>query len=87
MLRHVPPLDELNLKAAADVRWDFAALGEVMLRFDPGEHRIAQARSFHVWEGGGEYNVGSRAAAVLWAADVGSYGVGQITLWGGWWKT
>ncbi|WP_329343503.1 sugar kinase [Streptomyces sp. NBC_01352] len=33
------------------------ALGEVMLRFDPGEGRISTARSFQVWEGGGEYNV------------------------------
>jgi 2-dehydro-3-deoxygluconokinase len=28
-----------------------------MLRLDPGENRIAQAREFRVWEGGGEYNV------------------------------
>ncbi len=33
------------------------ALGEVMLRFDPGERRISTTRSFEVWEGGGEYNV------------------------------
>ena len=33
------------------------SLGEVMLRFDPGEERIARTRSFRVWEGGGEYNV------------------------------
>ena len=33
------------------------ALGEVMLRLDPGEERIASARSFRAWEGGGEYNV------------------------------
>lgn len=33
------------------------ALGEVMLRFDPGEGRIRTTRDFHVWEGGGEYNV------------------------------
>ncbi|WP_233273605.1 sugar kinase [Streptomyces broussonetiae] len=33
------------------------ALGEVMLRFDPGEGRVCTARTFHVWEGGGEYNV------------------------------
>jgi len=38
-------------------RWDLVALGEVMLRFDPGIERIAQARNFRVWEGGGEYNV------------------------------
>jgi 2-dehydro-3-deoxygluconokinase len=28
-----------------------------MLRLDPGEERIHTARSFRVWEGGGEYNV------------------------------
>src|SRR5213083_368913 len=38
-------------------RWDIVSLGEVMLRFDPGEGRIHTARSFQVWEGGGEYNV------------------------------
>ena len=38
-------------------RWDALALGEVMLRFDPGEGRIRTTRSFRVWEGGGEYNV------------------------------
>lgn len=38
-------------------RWDCAALGEVMLRLDPGEDRIRTARSFRIWEGGGEYNV------------------------------
>jgi 2-dehydro-3-deoxygluconokinase len=38
-------------------RWDLVALGEVMLRLDPGERRIHTARQFSVWEGGGEYNV------------------------------
>ncbi|HUH62162.1 MAG TPA: sugar kinase [Terracidiphilus sp.] len=38
-------------------RWDCLSLGEVMLRLDPGEGRIHTARSFQVWEGGGEYNV------------------------------
>ena len=38
-------------------RWDCLSLGEVMLRFDPGENRIHTARHFNVWEGGGEYNV------------------------------
>jgi len=38
-------------------RWDCLSLGEVMLRFDPGEVRIHTARQFQVWEGGGEYNV------------------------------
>lgn len=37
--------------------YDALSLGEVMLRFDPGEARIHTARSFSLWEGGGEYNV------------------------------
>ncbi|WP_027344802.1 sugar kinase [Hamadaea tsunoensis] len=36
---------------------DLVALGEVMLRLDPGDARVRTARSFAVWEGGGEYNV------------------------------
>lgn len=40
-----------------DCRWDLVALGEVMLRLDPGEGRVPTARSFRVSEGGGEYNV------------------------------
>lgn len=39
------------------MHYDCIALGEVMLRFDPGDTRIATASSFRVWEGGGEYNV------------------------------
>lgn len=38
-------------------RWDLVSLGEVMLRFDPGEYRIWTTRQFRVSEGGGEYNV------------------------------
>ena len=56
---------------------DVIALGEVMLRFDPGEGRIRTARTFQVWEGGGEYNVvrglrrcfGVRTAVVTALAD------------------
>ncbi len=47
----------LQIRPAAECRWDQLSLGEVMLRFDPGESRIANTRSFQVWEGGGEYNV------------------------------
>jgi 2-dehydro-3-deoxygluconokinase len=58
-------------------RYDLVALGEVMLRFDPGEGRVRNARSFRVWEGGGEYNVarglrrcfGMRTAVVTAFAD------------------
>jgi 2-dehydro-3-deoxygluconokinase len=46
----------ISLKTEA-CRWDSLSLGEVMLRLDPGEVRIHTARDFHVWEGGGEYNV------------------------------
>jgi len=49
--------DLLAVRPAEDCRWDCVALGEVMLRLDPGEGRIRTARSFQVWEGGGEYNV------------------------------
>ncbi len=53
------------------------SLGEVMLRLDPGNCRIKTARSFRVWEGGGEYNVarglrrcfGLKTAAVTAFAD------------------
>jgi 2-dehydro-3-deoxygluconokinase len=37
--------------------FDAISLGEVMLRLDPGNKRVRTARSFDVWEGGGEYNV------------------------------
>src|SRR3984885_6455615 len=47
----------LTIKAKETCRWDLVSLGEVMLRFDPGDRRISTARSFEVSEGGGEYNV------------------------------
>lgn len=47
----------LKLRPAGSTRWDLVSLGEVMLRFDPAEERIANTRNFRVWEGGGEYNV------------------------------
>jgi len=50
----MPPLP---LKPAAACAYDLLALGEIMLRLDPGEGRIRTARQFRVWEGGGEYNV------------------------------
>ena len=67
----------LDIKPAASCRYDLVSLGEVMLRFDPGEGRIHTTRSFRVWEGGGEYNVarglrrcfGMRSAVVTAFAD------------------
>jgi 2-dehydro-3-deoxygluconokinase len=47
----------LNIRSKEGCRWDLVALGEVMLRLDPGDRRIATTRHFDVWEGGGEYNV------------------------------
>ncbi|HVT73459.1 MAG TPA: sugar kinase [Lacunisphaera sp.] len=46
----------LKIKPATSCRFDQISLGEVMLRLDPGEGRIRNARHFTVWEGGGEYN-------------------------------
>ncbi len=48
-------ISTLNIPETA--RWDLVALGEVMLRLDPGDERIWTTRSFRAWEGGGEYNV------------------------------
>src|SRR5262245_13672465 len=47
----------LSIKSKESCRWALVSLGEVMLRFDPGERRVATTRSFEVLEGGGEYNV------------------------------
>ena len=67
----------LELRPIDACEFDVVSLGEVMLRLDPGEGRIRTARSFRVWEGGGEYNVarglrkvfGLRAAVVTSLAD------------------
>src|SRR5450755_4153912 len=47
----------LTIKPKEQCRWDLVSLGEVMLRFDPGDRRIWTSRNFEVSEGGGEYNV------------------------------
>ena len=67
----------MTLRPAEECRFDLVSLGEVMLRFDPGEERITRTRNFRVWEGGGEYNVarglrrcfGLRSAIVTALAD------------------
>jgi 2-dehydro-3-deoxygluconokinase len=41
---------------SGEPRYDLLALGEVLLRLDPGESRIRTSRQFTAWEGGGEYN-------------------------------
>lgn len=55
----------LKIRPASETKWDCASFGEVMLRFDPGFGRVRNARSFQVWEGGGEYNV-ARAMRKCW---------------------
>ncbi len=50
-------MKELSLRERGECRFELVALGEVMLRLDPGPVRVATARRFDVWEGGGEYNV------------------------------
>lgn len=47
----------LSIKPKEGNRWDLVSLGEVMLRFDPGDRRVWTTRHFEVSEGGGEYNV------------------------------
>lgn len=47
----------LTIKPKDGNRWDLVSLGEVMLRFDPGDRRVWTTRKFEVSEGGGEYNV------------------------------
>ena len=67
----------LDMKSKDTCRYDLIAMGEIMLRLDPGDVRIHTARSFRVWEGGGEYNVarglrrcfGMRTAVVTALAD------------------
>ena len=50
-------MSALTIRPAGSCHYDLVALGEVMLRLDPGEGRVRTAREFKVWEGGGEYNV------------------------------
>ena len=45
------------MKLREHAAFDLVSLGEVMLRLDPGDGRVATTRTFQVWEGGGEYNV------------------------------
>jgi 2-dehydro-3-deoxygluconokinase len=47
----------LKIKPKESSKWDLVSLGEVMLRFDPGDRRVWTTRTFEVSEGGGEYNV------------------------------
>ena len=50
-------MSALRIRPAGECKYDLVALGEVMLRLDPGEGRVATTRTFRASEGGGEYNV------------------------------
>jgi 2-dehydro-3-deoxygluconokinase len=49
--------ETLKLRDRAGCTFDLLSIGEVMVRFDPGDERISNTRHFRVWEAGGEYNV------------------------------
>ena len=57
MTKAASEVKSLVVRAKDECKWDLVSLGEVMLRLDPGDVRVATARQFNVWEGGGEYNV------------------------------
>jgi 2-dehydro-3-deoxygluconokinase len=67
----------MPLTVKTDATYDAVALGEIMLRPDPGAGRIRTARQSDVWEGGGEYNAiralshvfGQRTAALSALVD------------------
>ncbi len=70
-------MKSLQVKPRTAGGLDMVALGEVMLRLDPGQVRTHTASTFQAWEGGGEYNVarglrrcfGLRTAVVTALAD------------------
>jgi 2-dehydro-3-deoxygluconokinase len=48
----------MNIRPAADCRFDLMSLGECMVRLSPPGHgRVEFATNLEVWVGGGEYNV------------------------------
>lgn len=55
-------MNELSVTPKDQCRWDLISLGEVLLRFCPGDERIESARDFRVFDGGGEYNVARNLA-------------------------
>jgi 2-dehydro-3-deoxygluconokinase len=70
----------LKIRDRGACKYDLISLGEVMLRFDPGEGRIRTARAFKVWEGGAEYNVarGLRKCFGLQTALVTSFADNEV---------
>ena len=69
----------LTLKSVEETRYDAIALGEILMRIDPGQVPTARARTGRIWHGGGETNVaeglsycfGLRAAVLTALVDDG----------------
>lgn len=51
-----------QFKPVAETKYDLVSLGEVMMRFDPGDTPTPRARYARIWHGGGETNVAEGAA-------------------------
>lgn len=51
-----------TFKSVEKTVYDLVALGEVMMRIDPGDVPTARAKSARIWHGGGETNVAEGAA-------------------------
>ena len=64
----------LEIKNGGASKYDLVALGEIMLRLDPGEGRVRTAREFKVWERGRGVQRGSRASALFRVEDGGVHG-------------
>lgn len=78
-------LMSLDIRPAADCRFDQVSLGECMIRLSPPGHgRIEFANTLEVWVGGGEYNVAYALARLGlrtgWVGGVVDNPVGSIIL-------
>ena len=54
---------DLKIKKADECRYDAVAMGEVMMRIDPGDLPTRKARTARIWHGGGETNVAEGLSA------------------------
>jgi 2-dehydro-3-deoxygluconokinase len=56
-------MGKLTIRPAGEGKYDAMALGEVMLRFDPGDVPMRRAPTARIWHGGGETNVAEGLSA------------------------
>ena len=56
-------MSRFKIKPAENCRYDAVALGEVMMRIDPGDVPTSRARFARIWHGGGETNVAEGLSA------------------------